>query len=272
MSQTGVLALDVSNLLTSAAFLADGGRPVRWSISSAVGRTVDEYRVLLARLLVGSGIDARQVRGSVMACVVPELCGTIARAVESVSGKAPLVVGPGVRTGLDIRTDEPRQVGADRIANAVAARDLVGAPAIVADFGTAFTLDVVGPDGDYVGAVIAPGIDVTAHALTRRAARLGQIAVETPPRAIADNTAHGLQSGLVFGYIGLVDGLIDRVRSEVGPAPVVATGDGPWIRELLAGCRSIDHYEQLLALTGLRLIHDRHHGRPSADRAPRPPR
>jgi type III pantothenate kinase len=257
----GTLAVDVSNLQTGLALWLPDREPHHWKVASMPARTADEYRVIFAELLAAEGLSTADVSACVLGCVVPELAGTFVSVLKSLFGSAPLVVGPGVRAGLDIRGDDPREVGADRIANAVAARAKYGVPVVVLDFGTALTLDVIGPAGDYLGAVIAPGMEVAAEGLRRRAARLGPIELEAPPRAIATNTTEGLQAGLVFGYVGMAEGLVQRVRAEVGPAPVVATGDGPWLSALLRLTEIVDAYDPLLTLRGLRLILEHHRRR-----------
>lgn len=258
---TGTLAVDVSNLHTGIALWPGTGTPRHWQVASVPTRTADEYRVLLRSLLRADGLQPSDVSDCVVGCVVPELASTIEDVVRSLFGVAPLLVGPGTRTGLSIRTDDPREVGADRIANAVAAIERFGTPVLVLDFGTALTVDVVGPEGDYRGAVIAPGIEVAAEGLARKAARLRRIELRAPPRAIAANTEHALQSGIVFGYVGLVEGLVARVRAEIGRARVVATGDGHWLPDLLSLTPVVDAYDPLLTLDGLRRILARHRAR-----------
>lgn len=254
----GTLTIDVSNTHTTMALWRGETSPHRWKMSSDPARTADEHRVLITQLLARDGLKPGDVSACVVACVVPELAGTIELVCRQLFGVDPLMVRPGVRSGLPIRTDNPRELGADRIANAVAASARFGCPVIVLDFSTALTLDVVGPDGSYIGAVIAPGLEIAAEALSRRAARLGSIELIAPPTAIGRNTDHGLQSGLVFGYVGLVEGLVRRVREEVGDAPVVATGDEHWLEPLLDETDVIDAYEPLLTLDGLRRIYDHH--------------
>jgi len=255
---TATLAVDVSNLQTGLALWHADDAPHHWTIASTPGSTADEYRVLLVRLLLSAGLEPTAVTDCVLGCVVPELAATFQAALLQLLGTPPLLVEPGVRTGMDIRTDDPRDVGADRIANAVAARARCGAPVVVLDFGTALTIDVVGPNGDYLGAVIAPGMEVAAEGLSRRAARLRRIELRAPPRAIAHSTAHGLQSGLVFGTIGMIEGLLRRVHDEIGPAPVMATGEAPSVAQVLALTDAVQHYDPLLTLDGLRLIHAHH--------------
>jgi type III pantothenate kinase len=214
--------------------------------------------VLIDSLLTRDGVDRDDITAAVMASVVPPLTATVSAACESLFGMQPLVVGPGTHTGLEVRTDNPREVGPDRIANAVAASVQFGEPVMILDFTTALIIDVVGAGGEYMGAIIAPGMGIAAEALSRRTAQLQLIEFKPPPRAIARNTEHGLQSGLVLGYLGLVEGLVKRAQDETGPAPVVATGEAAWLPGLLAQTDVVDAYEPLLTVTGLRLIYDRH--------------
>lgn len=257
---SGILTIDVGNIHTTLA-LWDGDTAARhWQLASDPGRTPDEYHVLLTQLLARDGLGSTDVTACAMACVVPALCGTITAACEALFGVTPLAVGPGVRSGLAIRTDYPREVGPDRIANAVAAVARYGSPVVVLDFTTALIIDVVGVDGAYRGAVIAPGIEIAAEALATRTAQLLRTALQPPPKAIATDTERGLQSGLVFGYIGLVEGLVRRVHAEIGPAPVVATGETDWIPRLLEHTAVVDVYAPLLTLDGLRRIYIHHNG------------
>ena len=248
------LAVDVSNLHTGLAVWPATGPPHHWKVSTQPQRTPDELRALVSDLLESKGVSPDDIDSSVLGCVVPEQLSTFEEALATLLGAPPLVVGPGTRTGLDIGTDDPREVGADRIANAVAARERFGAPVIVLDFGTALTVDVVGADGRYVGAVIAPGLQVAAEGLARNTARLGRFDLRPPASAIAADTEGGLQSGLVLGYIGLVEGLLARVQAEEGPAPVVATGDATWLTDLLELTTAVQAYDPLLTLDGLRRV------------------
>lgn len=276
MSQ--LLAIDVSNtqiglaLWPSGALAAVPGgrdasaadrgeaRPQIWHIASDAGRTPDEYRILIARLFAEQALAPAEVSACVMACVVPELEAVLVETCRRLFGVEPLRVGAGVKSGLKIETAEPRELGPDRIANAVAARARHGSPVIVLDFSTALTLDVVGPGGGYLGAIIAPGIEIAAEALARHTAGLRRPGLTAPEHAIGRGTDEGLRSGLVLGYLGLVEGLLRQVQAEIGPAAVVATGDGPWLGPLLAETRAIDAHEPDLTLEGLRRIYRHHQG------------
>ncbi|MEO8084827.1 MAG: type III pantothenate kinase [Ardenticatenales bacterium] len=246
-----VLTIDVSNMLTTIAVWRFQTAQHHFQISTDDRRTADEYIVCIGRLLEGAGVQPAALAGAAIACVVPALGGAITEACTRLLGRAPLVVGPGMRTGLVVRTDNPREVGADRIANAVAAIALFGAPVIIVDFATALSIDVVDGAAQYVGAIIAPGIEVSAAALARRTAQLGSIALVPPPSVIGDSTMHSLQSGLVFGHAAMVDGLVARVQASFGPAKVVATGESPSAADIVPLCSSIDAFEPLLTLDGL---------------------
>ena len=250
-----ILAIDISNTHVALALWQPDGSALHWQLATELRRTPDEYRVLVDQLCARDSVDCRAVDGVVMASVVPAVTSTFAMACRQLFGVAPLIVGPGVRSGLPIRTDDPREVGPDRIANAVAARARYGAPVIVLDFSTALILDVVDAKGDYVGAIIAPGLEVAADALAKRTARLHRIELVLPPSPIANNTEQSLQSGLVLGYVGLVQGLVARLQAEIGPARVVATGDGPWVPGFVAATQVVDAYDPLLTLDGLRQIY-----------------
>lgn len=226
-----------------------------WQIATETRRTPDEYRLLFAQLLAQSGRRPADVAQCVMACVVPEAKDPLDSACRQLFGLAPLSIGPGLRSGLSIRTENPRELGPDRVANAVAAIARWGSPVFVFDFATALTVDVVDARGDYAGAIIAPGIEVAAEALARRTARLRRIDLVAPPAAIARDTEGALRSGLVFGYLGLVEGLLARLRAELGPAPAIATGDAPWLAALLALTEAFEDHAPLLTLDGLRRIH-----------------
>lgn len=217
--------------------------------------TGDELGVAVTDVLRRRGVEPESIDAVAVANVVPPL----GRAVEEMShryfGQAPLVVGPGVRTGVSIRYDDPRLVGADRIANAVAGRRLYGAPAILLDFGTATTFDAVSAAGDYLGGAMAPGILVSLDALVSRAAKLNRIDLVAPASVIGRSPAASMQAGFVFGYVGLVQGIVARMRAEIGDtARVIATGG---LAELFAPLiPEIEAVDQHLTLVGLRLIHE----------------
>src|SRR2546430_11790918 len=215
----GLLAIDVGN--TQTVFGLYDGTELRehWRVSTEVERTGDELGLLLRGL-----VDLAALDGLALACTVPPLVRAYEEFAER-EGVTLLVLGPGTRTGIPVRYDDPREVGPDRIANAVAAVDRYGAPCIVVDFGTSTNFDVVSPEGEYVGGVLAPGVEVSMEALSARAARLFSIDFTEPPTVIAKNTTAALQSGLAYGFAGQVDGIVEAIRGELGAeAPTVATG------------------------------------------------
>ncbi len=243
-----LLAVDVGNTQTVFGLFENGSLLENWRVATESQRTGDELGALVGRF-----IDLGRIDGICLSSTVP----TLIREYEVFAerwAKAPLLVtGPGVRTGIPIRYDDPREVGPDRIANAVAAKERYGAPCIVVDFGTSTNFDVVSPEGEYVGGVLAPGIEISMEALFQRAARLVKVDFVDPPSAIGRTTATALQSGVVFGFAGQVDGIVAAIRAELGvEAQVVATGG---LAELIAPhSATIEKVDQLLTLEGLRLI------------------
>ncbi len=251
-----LLAVDVGNTHIVLG-LYEGERLVHdFRIESSRGRTVDELHVLLHSLLAVAGVERQAVRGSILASVVPALGEVVVEAVDRAFDVDMMVVGPGLKTGMPILYENPREVGADRIVNAVAAYERVGGAVIVVDFGTATTFDCISEAGEYLGGSIAPGIRISAEALFARAAKLPRVEVMKPPRAIGRNTVHSMQSGIVFGYVGLVDGLVERIRAEIGaPARVLATGGLAPV--LTPESRTIEDFDEFLTLDGLRILWDR---------------
>ncbi len=243
-----LLAVDVGNTQTALGLYAGAELTDHWRLATERSTTADELGVVLNGLLDLDGVD-----GICLASTVPVLV----REWEILASKwaqAPLlVVGPGVKTGIPIRYDDPREVGPDRIVNSVAAKERYGAPVIVVDFGTSTNFDVVSPEGEYVGGVLAPGIEISMDALFARAARLVKVDYAAPPTVIGKTTVGGLQSGLVYGFAGQVDGIVGRIREELGAeAPVVATGG---LADLVAPhSRTIETVDPFLTLDGLRLV------------------
>jgi type III pantothenate kinase len=251
-----LLAVDVGN--TQTAFgLFDGERLVEhWRVATEAERTGDEVGALVARLLELRDLGFDEVAGVCLATTVPPLVRAYTEFAERYAEAPLLVVGPGTKTGVPIRYDDPREVGPDRIVNAVAARERYGGPCIVVDFGTSTNLDAVSAAGEYVGGVLAPGIEVSMEALFARAARLTSIDFRAPERTIATSTTAALQSGVVFGFAGQVDGIVERMRAELGDGVrVVATGG---LADLIAPhSATIERVDPLLTLEGLRLVWER---------------
>jgi type III pantothenate kinase len=243
-----LLAVDVGNTQTVFGLYDEDVLGERWRIATESHRTGDELGALLADFL-----ELTELEGICLSCTVPRLIREYEHVAERWARAPLLVVGPGVKTGIQIHYDDPREVGPDRIMNAVAAKERYGAPAIVVDFGTSTNFDVVSAAGDYVGGVLAPGIEISMDALFARAARLVKVDYVEPPAVIGKTTASALQSGLVYGFAGQVDGIVDAIRGELGEdARVVATGG---LAELIAPhSRTIETVDPFLTLEGLRIV------------------
>jgi len=251
---SNLLVVDVGNTNVVLG-VYDGDELLRsWRLATARERTADEYGILVKQLTDGT-ING-SLEGVIVSSVVPPLNSAIATMIEKYFGVEPLFVEPGVKTGIAIQVDNPQEVGADRIVNCVAVHEKYGGPSIIVDFGTATTFDVVTADAKYIGGVIAPGINISAEALFARAARLPRVDIRRPPTVIGTNTVVNMQSGLYFGYLGLVDGILTRMKREVpGVKKVIATGG---LAALLA--RDSEHIEEVdedLTLRGLKIIYDR---------------
>ena len=232
----------------------DGERLVAsWRLMTVHAQTVDEFTLKRAGLFARDGLDPRAVDSACLASVVPPLTDTLRRGIELLCRVAPLVIKPGVRTGMKVLMDHPEEVGADRVVNSVAAWERVKKHAIVVDFGTATTFDCVSAQGDYVGGVICPGLRISADALAVCAARLPRVEIARPARAIGRSTVAAIQSGLFHGYAGLVDGVIDAVAAEMPQDPAILATGG--MAELIApGSRHVREVVPDLTLEGLRLI------------------
>ncbi len=226
-----------------------------WRIGTDKNKTSDEYGVLFRSLLAIRGVEVNSIRGAVISCVVPTLLDVIVKALKSYFDVNPLVVEPGIKTGMPILYHNPKDVGADRIVNAVAAFDEYKSSVIVVDFGTATTFDCVSEKGEYLGGTIATGILVSAEALFGSASKLPRVEIVTPKTVIGKNTVHSMQSGLVFGYAGLVDGIVGRIKDEMGTSPkVVATGG---LASVIASeSKSLQYIDEFLSLKGLRLVYE----------------
>lgn len=254
-----LIAVDVSNTNTKVG-VYDGERLVQhWRLRTDPDRTADEYGVFLRGLFAGAGDVFGRIGGAIVASVVPPMNDTIDELLRTLFGVSPLFVGPGVRTGISITVDNPREVGADRIVNAVAAHARAQGAAIVVDMGTATTFDYVTAKGEYAGGLIVPGIGISLDALGARTAKLPRVELVRPPRVVGRNTVHAIQGGVIFGYTALVDGLVERIRRENDPtAQVFATGGlAHLIQPESSTIRVVDEY---LTLDGLRLIYERNGG------------
>ena len=250
-----LLCIDIGN--TSITFGLYKGESLgpRWRIRTIHGETPDGYGILLDQLFRHRGCQPEQVTRVAMASVVPPLTPVFEQVCQDYLGQTPLVVDAGVRTGVRIRYESPKDVGADRVVNAAAVCALYGVPACVVDFGTATIFDAISAEGDYMGGAIAPGIDIAAQALFERTAKLHRVELTRPPSAIGRNTTHAIQSGLLFGYVGLVEGIVARFKTKLGPETrVVATGG---LAEVIAReTEVIDVVDPWLTLHGLRIVYE----------------
>jgi type III pantothenate kinase len=255
-----LLVVDVGNTNTVLGVF-DGPRLlVSWRLTSRREQTADEYGVFIQALLRSGGIDARAVTGLAISNVVPPVQQTLEQMCQKYFGVSPFMVEPAVNSPIPVRVDNPAEVGPDRIVNAVGALARYAPPLIVIDFGTATTFDCVNASGEFVGGAIAPGITTAADALLTKAARLFRVELVRPKDAIGRNTVTNIQSGLIYGYAGLVDGLVSRMQAELGgTVTVIATGG---LASLIADVtRSVQHVDPDLTLQGLRLIFERARGR-----------
>jgi len=251
-----ILVMDVGN--TNIVLGVYKGKDLLhyWRLSTNRSATADEYGVSIRNLFQHVGLDIANISGVIVSSVVPPLNYILDEMCERYLRKKPFVVGPGLKTGMNIRYENPKEVGADRIVNAVAAIELYGPPLIVVDFGTATTYDYIDPQGQYIGGAIAPGIGISTEALYQRAAKLPRIELSKPKEIIGRNTVASMQAGIIYGYIGQVDGIVSRIIQETGVSPkVIATGG---FAELIASESSTIHeVNPLLTLTGLRILYER---------------
>jgi type III pantothenate kinase len=251
-----LLTIDVGNTNTVLGLFDDTRLLVHWRLTTRREQTADEYGILVRNLFSSSGLEPGQIDAVALASVVPPLTPVLVTLARQYLGQEPLVVGPGVKTGMPILYEPPGDVGADRIVNGVAAFSAYGGPVVVVDFGTATTFDVVTRKGEYVGGVICPGVGISADALFQRAARLPRVDLRNPGKIIGRSTVTSMQAGLYFGYAAMCEGILGRIKGELGEAPrVVATGG--LAETLAAEIPSIESVDPILTLTGLRLIWER---------------
>lgn len=265
-----LLVLNVNNTNTAIAlYPMDGDRQTgelraTWRISTRHGQTADEYGILIRNLLQSEGVDSSAIAGIVIASVVPPIDWVLHQFCERYFQQKPLSIEPGIKTGLPILTDNPGEVGADRVANCVGAFASYGGPCIVVDFGTATNFDVVSHKGEFLGGAIAPGLSISAEALFSRAARLPRVEIKKPSKVIGTNTIDNLQIGLFYGHIGLVDSILERMIAKLGQeTKCIATGG---LAHLIASeSKYISGVDDMLTMEGLRIIYERN--RPSKGRS-----
>ena len=253
-----ILALDVGNTHTVVGLFTGDELIARWRLSTHGERTADETGLWLRQLIGVEGLDAADLEDVAIASVVPLLDSHLREACRRYLEIDPFFVEPGIKTGMPLRVEAPQELGADRLCDAVAAHEAYGGPCLVLDFGTALTWEVVSARGEYLGGVIAPGPGVTAEALFSKTAKLPMVAMTPPPRVIGKGTVDSIQSGIFYGYLGLVEGVTRRILEELGEAPVIATGG--FARVIAEHCSLIDHVEPELTLRGLHILWGRNRG------------
>ena len=260
MNRPTLLVIDIGNTNVSIGIFdyAEGAGELaeHWRLSTHREQTSDELSITLRSLFGQEGRDPAEITDVILSTVVPPLQPIWERACEKLFGSPPLVVGPGVRTGMPVRYENPREVGADRIVNSVAAFELYGGPIIAVDFGTATTFDCVSTAGEYLGGVICPGIHVSMEALFERASKLHRVEIARPKAVIGKTTTGAIQSGLLYGYAGMVDSMVERIREELGAlAKVIATGG--LARRIASESKVIDQVVPFLTLQGLRILFEK---------------
>ncbi len=259
-----LLVMDVGNSHIKVGIF-DGKKLVNsWRLQTNTKSTSDEYGLSLINIMNHTGLSLDNIEGVAMSSVIPSLNYTLEHMVDFYIGKKLMIAGPGVKTGINIKYENPKDVGADRIVNSLAAYRLYGGPCIVVDFGTATTFNVINAQGEFIGGPICPGIRITAEALTQNAAKLPKIELVKPERVVGKTTVSNMQSGIIYGFIGMVDYMLRRVKAELGfeDAHIIATGG---FSELVAGEEKIfDRIDKTLTLTGLRMMFELNCGAPEA--------
>ena len=251
-----LLAIDIGNTNIVLGLYQGKQLITHWRLATQAERTADEYGVIITQLVTYAGFAAEKISAIAVSCVVPPMLTTAQELAQKFFKLEPLIVGPGIKTGMPILYESPKDVGADRIVNGIAAYEKFHDSCIIVDFGTATTIDLISKKGEYVGGAIAPGLSIALEALVQRASKLPRIEIVKPKEVVGRNTVSSIQAGIFFGYVGLVDGIVRRIEKENGvKTKVVATGG---LAPLVASeCATISEVDEFLTLDGLRIIYER---------------
>lgn len=252
-----VLVVDVGNTNIVLGLFKDREFVNSWRLTTQSKRTSDEFGMIIYDLLKHEGVEPESLKHVIVSSVVPSIMYSLTSAIIKYLGIEPLIVGPGIKTGINIITDNPKEVGADRIVNVVAAKTLYGCPAIVIDFGTATTYDVVNEQGDFVAAVTSPGLQISADALWQRASQLPNIEIRKPESILAKNTVTSMQAGLVYGYIGQVEYIVNKIKEELNCPEMQVIATGGLAKIIAPETDTINVYDALLTLKGLEIIYEK---------------
>lgn len=251
-----LLAVDIGNTQTHLGAFQNGSLLEHWRLTTERDATADELASIYTNLLALRNLSFTDIDDVIISSTVPKIVPEYVEMTERYLGEQCVVVGPGLKTGMPIRVENPRELGADRLVNAVAAYDRLGGPCVVVDFGTAITFDAISGQGEYLGGIIAPGVEISLNALTERAAKLPQVELTEPERLIGRTTLEAIQAGVIYGFAAQIDGLVERLRDELGDElQVIATGG--LSGHIVPFCDSVELMDDMLTLTGLRLIYER---------------
>ncbi|MDD3840489.1 MAG: type III pantothenate kinase [Clostridia bacterium] len=252
-----ILVMDVGNTNIVLGLFQGEKLITHWRISTQIGRTADEYGILINQLLRHNSLKRDSIETVVISSVVPPAMYSIERMVNKYFDVQPIVVGPGIKTGINIKYDNPKEVGADRIVNALAAYSLYGGPVIIVDFGTATTFCVISEEGEYLGGAISPGIKISTDALFQRASKLPRVELVKPDSVIGKNTINSMQSGIIYGYVGQVDYIVNRMKQEINHPEVKVIATGGMAPLIASESKTIQEVNLLLTLEGLKIIYDK---------------
>lgn len=252
-----ILAIDVGNTNLVFGIYHNDSLIASYRIAAHHDYTEDEYGLVFTSLLYLKDLDRNSIEGGIISSVVPSLTVVLEKMCKKYFEISPIIVGPGIRSGINIKYENPKEVGADRIVNAVAALYKYGGPAVIIDFGTATTFDALTAEGDYLGGAIAPGIGISSEALFKSAAKLYRVEIAKPERVIGKNTASSIQSGIYNGYVGLVENIVDKMKEEMGGGSIRAIATGGLAPLICSNARNIDRVDMMLTLDGLNLLYEK---------------